>query len=100
MLKSSEAAVDTAESGEQALQLIKANHYDIVFLDHKMPGMDGVQTLKLAKDLTADTKFVALTANSGGNAKQEYLSLGFDDYLPKPFKAVDMINILRKFLKQ
>ena len=100
MLKQSEAHIDTAESGEDALELMKHNHYDIVFLDHKMPGMDGVETLKKAKDFVKNTKFIALTANSGGNARNEYIALGFDDYLPKPFKGDDMRAVLSFCLRK
>ena len=99
MLKTSEAEIDTCESGEEALELMKANHYDLVFLDHKMPGMDGVETLRHAKKFAEGTKFIALTANAGGNARNEYITLGFDDYLPKPFKGEEMMKILRSFLK-
>ena len=99
MLKASEAEVDTAESGEEALDLIKAKHYDLVFLDHKMPGMDGIETLGHAKKYSPGTKFIALTANSGANARNEYVAAGFDDYLPKPFKSDEMMKILRSCLK-
>ena len=98
MLKNSEADVETSESGEHALELIKGKHYDIVFLDHKMPGMDGVETLKHAKKLSPETKFIALTANASPNARNEYINLGFDDYLPKPFKADEMLKILKACL--
>ena len=100
MLKNSEAMIDTSESGEDALELMKANHYDLVFLDHKMPGMDGIQTLGHAKKFSPDTKFIALTANSGGNARNEYIALGFDDYLPKPFKGDEMMKILKAYLRK
>ena len=98
MLKNSEAQIDTCESGEEALEKIKAAHYDVVFLDHKMPGMDGIETLKHAKKYSDDTKFIALTANAGGNARAEYISYGFDDYLPKPFKSNEMMRILKTCL--
>ena len=98
MLKASEAEIDTCESGDEALDLMKSKHYDLVFLDHKMPGMDGIETLNHAKEFAQDTKFIALTANSGGNARNEYIALGFDDYLPKPFKADEMTKILKAYL--
>ena len=98
MLKSCEAEIFTAESGEEALDLMREKHFDVVFLDHKMPGMDGVETLNRAKEFSQGTKFIALTANSGGNARQEYINMGFDDYLPKPFKQVEMMKILREVL--
>lgn len=100
MLKDSLAHVDTSESGEDALDLMKSTHYDIVFLDHKMPGMDGPETLRHAKKLTADTAFIALTANAGGNARAEYIAMGFDDYLPKPFKSMEMMRVLKECLNK
>lgn len=100
MLKESQAHIDTAESGEEALEKIKAAHYDIVFLDHKMPGMDGPETLRHAKKYTENTAFIALTANAGGNARAEYIAMGFDDYLPKPFKSMEMMKILRECLNK
>ena len=100
MLKESLADIDTAESGEEALEKIKAAHYDIVFLDHKMPGMDGVETLGHAKKYAPGTSFIALTANAGGNARAEYIAMGFDDYLPKPFKSLEMMKVLRECLNK
>ncbi|MCR5346213.1 MAG: response regulator [Fretibacterium sp.] len=100
MLTSTKAQVDMAESGEDALKAMEAKHYDVVFLDHKMPGMDGVETLKKARSLknTEGTVFVALTANA--DARAQYIDLGFDDYLPKPFKSEAMVAILRAYLKK
>ena len=97
MLKESKAHVDTSESGEEALELIAANHYDIIFLDHKMPGMDGVETLKHARETDSPSrlaKYIALTANSGTGLREEYISLGFNDYLPKPIKSDALKKIL------
>ena len=60
--------------------------------------MNGVETLGHAKKLSQDTKYIALTANAGINARNEYIALGFDDYLPKPFKSDEMIKILKACL--
>ena len=98
MLKNTLAHIDTAESGEDALDMMKKTHYDVVFLDHKMPGMDGIETLKHAKEYADGTKFIALTANAGGNARAEYIAHGFDDYLPKPFKSDEMMKVLKMCL--
>ncbi|MBR0095423.1 MAG: response regulator [Synergistaceae bacterium] len=98
MLKDSKAQIETAESGEEALEKIKAEHFDIVFLDHKMPGMDGIETLGKAKKYAEGTAFIALTANAGADARNEYLTAGFDDYLPKPFKSLEMLKVLKTFL--
>ena len=98
MLKNSEAEIETCESGEEALEMMKENHYDVVFLDHMMPGMNGIETLNHAKKFAEGTKFIALTANAGSNARAEYISYGFDDYLPKPFKSTEMMRILKACL--
>lgn len=94
MLKDSKAHVDTAESGEDALELIKTTHYDLIFLDHRMPGMDGVETLEKAREIDAGSRYVALTAHSGAELREQYLGLGFDDYLSKPMKS----EVLKKIL--
>ena len=103
MLKDYKANVDTVESGEECLELLKTNHYDIVFLDHKMPNMDGIETLKAAREIEGPSllaKFIALTANSGTGLREEYISLGFNDYLPKPIKLDAMRKILARYLPE
>ncbi len=98
MLQESKAQIQTVESGEDALELIKQTHYDIIFLDHKMPGMDGIETLKNAREIDSNSAYIALTANSGSGARDEYISYGFDDYLPKPFKSDALKDILKQYL--
>ena len=100
MLRNSEAEIDTCESGEDALEMMKNSHYDVVFLDHMMPGMNGIETLNRmkTKEYSKGVKFIALTANAGVNARAEYISYGFDDYLPKPFKRSEMMRILKACL--
>ncbi len=103
MLKESQAKVTTAESGEDCLELLKTNRYDIIFLDHKMPGMDGIETLNAAHELDGPSrlaKYVALTANSGSTLREEYISKGFNDYLPKPIKADALRKILSRYLPE
>ncbi|MBR0068917.1 MAG: response regulator [Synergistaceae bacterium] len=103
MLKDSQAQVHTCESGEECLALLKDNHYDIVFLDHKMPGLDGIETLKKAREIDGPSrlaKYIALTANSGSGLREEYISYGFNDYLPKPIKSDALKKILAKYLPE
>ena len=80
---------DVCTSGREAIVKMATEHYDILFLDHMMPDMDGIETLKALqkKELTKDTKVIALTANAVVGAKEQYLSAGFDDYLSKPISA-------------
>ena len=98
MLKEYQAKIDTAESGEECLEKLKQRHYDIVFLDHKMPVMDGVETLKEAKKIDEKTIYIALTAHTGRELREEYINFGFNDYLSKPMKIELLKGILRKYL--
>ncbi len=103
MLKDSLARVDTAEGGEECLKLLKSTHYDIIFLDHKMPGIDGIETLNRAKSLDGPSRlsaYIALTANSGTGLREEYMSYGFNDYLPKPIKSDAIKKLLAKYIPE
>ena len=77
-----------AASGKECLEKIKQEHYDLIFLDHMMPELDGIQTYELmCKDhqhLCQDTPVIMLTANVTAGAKERYLAAGFCDFLPKP----------------
>ncbi len=88
LLKDLECTIDEAESGAQALALTAENAYDLIFMDHMMPGMDGIETLQRirerAQEPNADTPVIALTANAVTGAREMYLSAGFDDFLTKP----------------
>ena len=96
LLKRTQARVETVTSGKACIESLRANIYDIVFLDHMMPEMDGIETLKRIKEeqLGVGTVFVALTANAVHGAKQTYLEAGFDDYLSKPFTGHDIEKCL------
>ncbi|MGN0674546.1 MAG: cache domain-containing protein, partial [Oscillospiraceae bacterium] len=96
LLKRTLAKVETAPSGKECIELLRKNIYDIVFLDHMMPEMDGIETLKKIQEeqLAVGTVFVALTANAVHGAKQTYLDAGFDDYLSKPFTGHDIEKCL------
>lgn len=94
LLKETEVRVDVAESGKECIKLCQKNNYDIIFLDHMMPDMDGLDTLKVLKSedfgLSSGTVIIALTANAIAGAREEYLELGFDGYLSKPINAVEL----------
>ena len=101
MLAESKAQVNTCEGGEECLDLLKTEHYDIIFLDHKMPGLDGIETLRRAKELDGPSRlsvYIALTANSGTGLREEYISYGFNDYMPKPIKSDAIRKILARYL--
>ena len=98
LLEKEPLIVDTAESGEQCLSMIEHKEYDMIFLDHIMPEMNGIETLKRIRNAEPswcrNVKVVALTANGGGDAREEYLQLGFDDYLSKPVSLQALLDIV------
>ena len=100
LLKKYEAETSLAKSGEEALALMKENRYDAIFLDHVMPGLNGVETLKRARQLDEYYKgatFIALTGNVSPTARDEYLSLGFTDYLEKPISPTVLKQLLKLY---
>lgn len=87
-------------SGRKTIDLMRENTYDILFLDHMMPEMDGLETLERLEQekLIKGAKVIALTANAVMGAKEQYISVGFDDYLSKPIEIAELEKILRKYL--
>ena len=103
LLKLNGVTPDTCKSGAECLELLRQNHYDLVLLDHMMPQMDGMETLKRIQEegLASDgTKVVALTANAINGAMEMYMSAGFDDYLSKPIEVAKLEDILRKYIPE
>ncbi|MCH5337845.1 MAG: response regulator [Acetatifactor sp.] len=88
LLKRTKMNIVTADSGRKCLELVKKEHFHIIFMDHMMPEMDGIETLHEIKKLTdfpnADTPVIILTANALSGAREGYLSEGFADFLTKP----------------
>lgn len=102
LLKESKAQVTTCGSGKECIELMIKNSYDVVFLDHMMPEMDGIETLEqlIKKNLKKDSKIVALTANAIVGVKEMYLSKGFDDYLSKPIDTRNLEKLLLRFIPE
>ncbi|MCR5123393.1 MAG: response regulator [Ruminococcus sp.] len=96
--------VTTAASGAESVKLCKENTFDIVFMDHMMPGMDGVEAMKLIRAGLVldhkDTVIVALTANAVSTAREMFLSEGFDSFVSKPVEIVELERVLRRVLPQ
>lgn len=87
--------------GRDCLEEIKKKKYDIIFLDHLMPEMDGIETFKEMKKgghLNESTPVVMLTANAGAEAELRYKSEGFDGYLSKPVLRKDLHELTIKLL--
>ena len=104
LLKETKVQITEADGGRECLELVQKNHYDLLFLDHMMPEMDGVETLHHIKELSncpcENTPVIVLTANAISGAKENYLSEGFDDFLSKPIVPEKLENLMRKMLPE
>lgn len=102
LLKKTMIHIDTAESGDECIALAAKKKYDVIFLDHRMPEKDGIETLQellAAKDSpNSGTPVICLTANAVSGAKEMYLSAGFNDYLTKPIDPEKLESALIKYL--
>ena len=102
LLKQTKVQVDDLESGKECLENVQEKHYDIIFLDHMMPEMDGVETLHHMKEFheypCKDTPVIALTANAIQGAKEMYLNEGFDDFLSKPIQPEKLEKMIKEWL--
>ncbi|MBQ9948136.1 MAG: response regulator, partial [Oscillospiraceae bacterium] len=102
LLKHSKAKLTVCMGGTEALELVRSNTYDVILLDHMMPGMDGIETLKHMKsmpvNMSRDAVVIALTANAVSGAREMYLAEGFDDYMSKPIAGHDLEDMLAKHL--
>ena len=102
LLKKYNFNVDTAISGKDCIYKFKyGNHYDIIFLDHMMPEMDGIETVKIIKRLDdyEIPPIVALTANAMNGMEEKYLSEGFDCYLSLPINTQELDRIIHRFFE-
>lgn len=104
LLKNTGITIDTVLSGKEALKSVKNFKYDILFIDHRMPEMDGIETLhamkKMRKNKSKGQPCIALTANAISGVKKMYLNEGFDDYLSKPVNPVKLEEMIRHYLPQ
>lgn len=102
LLSKTQMEIDTASSGIDCLRMTREKTYDIIFLDHMMPVMDGIETLRQLKtvegNLNRDVPIVMLTANAVAGMKEKYLSEGFTDYLSKPIESDKLEEMLLKYL--
>ena len=102
LLKATKIQIDTAVSGSECLECVKTTPYQMIFLDHMMPEMDGLETLEHMKNLAdnpnAQTPVIMLTANAIVGAKEEYIEAGFTDYLTKPIRETELLEMILKYL--
>jgi signal transduction histidine kinase/CheY-like chemotaxis protein/HPt (histidine-containing phosphotransfer) domain-containing protein len=92
---------DTAVNGFEAIEKVKAKRYDLVFMDHMMPGMDGTEATKRIRELGGDFKtlpIVALSANAVSGAYETFMEAGMNDFISKPIEALQLNAMLLKYL--
>ncbi len=94
--------VDTCLSGREAVERIRETSYDVVFLDHMMPGFDGVETLKRIREINngmyQELPVIALTANTISGAREMFRNEGFTEFIPKPIERSVLERVLRRVL--
>ena len=94
--------IDTANGGYKALELVKNIKYDIIFMDHMMPEMDGVETTEYIRKMNGDyyknVPIVALTANAMSDARDMFLQSGFNDFIAKPIEMSELNRVLKKYV--
>jgi signal transduction histidine kinase/FixJ family two-component response regulator len=94
--------VDTCTSGAEAIAMVQREHYDIIFMDHMMPEMDGIEATRAIRALEGDyyrqVPIIALTANALIGMKEMFLSNGFNDYLSKPIEISKLDALLATWI--
>ena len=94
--------VDTSLSGREAVEMCRRTSYDIIFLDHMMPGYDGVETLRRIREINygtyQDLPVIALTANTISGAREMFRNEGFTEFIPKPIERAVLERVLRRVL--
>lgn len=102
MLREYQVNLEEADSGRDAIRLVKEHRYDMIFMDHMMPGMDGVEAAKIIREECGENGkhpiMIALTANVIDGAKEMFLSNGFQDFLPKPISKLELHSIMSKWI--
>ena len=101
-LRDTQIRIDTALSGNEAIEMAGSISYDVILMDQRMPGMDGVEAMHAIREqkdgANKDTPMICLTADAVIGAKERYISQGFTDYLSKPIDSLALEKMLRTYL--
>ena len=102
LMKPYEMDVDIAVSGRQAMEMVQQKDYDLVFMDHMMPELDGVETTHMIRALEGDKYqklvIVALTANAISGTREQLMAEGMQEFITKPINKKELDNVLNMFL--
>ena len=97
-------SIDTANSGMESINKFRSGNYDVVFMDHMMPEMDGVEAMKLIKksadDMQKNVKVIALTANAVSGAREMFMREGFDGFIAKPINMANFERVMLQVLPE
>ncbi len=103
LLKDMRPKLTFATSGEECLEIVREKHFDMIFMDHRMTGMDGVETfsrIKQSDNECKDTPVIMITANATNDARDWYLTKGFTDFILMPVSAERLSTMLYKYLPE
>ena len=104
LLEPLQLQIDTAANGKRAVKMIQENQYDLVFMDHMMPVMDGVEATKAVRALEGEyyqnLPIIALTANATTEARENFRNNGLNDFVAKPIKVKEIYKCIRKWLSE
>ncbi|GHV82992.1 hypothetical protein AGMMS50212_03320 [Spirochaetia bacterium] len=91
--------IDTASGGQESIELAQKYRYDIIFMDHMMPGMDGIEATSAIRALgIIDVPIIALTANAVSGMREMFIGRGFNDYISKPIEITELDAIIAKWI--
>lgn len=102
LLKPLQMRIQTAVSGKEAIDKVKHHQFDLIFMDHMMPEMDGIETTHIIRDLEAykEVPIIALSANAIGDIRERFLNEGMSDFVAKPIELHTLISKVRQWLPQ
>lgn len=103
LLRETQIGIDDVDSGFACLEKVRQQSYDMIFMDHMMPDMNGVETFRRMQETEhkcKDIPVIILTANAIAGAKEYYLKEGFADYLSKPINSRKLEDMLQKYLPE
>ena len=90
---------DRAKNGQEAVDMVEKNNYDLILMDIKMPVMDGMEATRLIKEKQPNLPIIALTANAFDSDRQLALEAGCDEFLPKPISSDVCLKTISKFIE-
>lgn len=98
ILESRGYEVDLAHDGKDAVEKVLGGSFDIVFMDCRMPVMNGLDATKKIRKENKDTPIIALTLNDGPDIREKCFKVGMNDFIEKPFKPEDILEMVEKWV--